>query len=1126
MKKNEPFRELLYHSLKKTLLIMRIAIILLLVGFLQTRANNAYSQKTKLSMDISNTELVNVLDRIENQTEFFFLYNEKLIDANRIVSISVKDKGIEDVLKSLFSGTDVSYSIIDRKIILSPAESVNNTQQQKTVTGKVDDTTGAPLPGVSVVVKGTTNGTITDSNGKYTLANIPTNAVLQFTFVGMKAQEIVMGNRTTINVTLEEESIGIEEVVAVGYGTQRKESITGSVASMKGNELREMPAANITQALQGRVAGVDMEQTSTKPGASLQIRIRGTRSLSASNDPLIVLDGIPFSGSISDLSTDDIKSIDILKDASATAIYGSRGANGVILVTTNKGQKGKKAEVSYNSYYGVKNAIKYPMMNAEEFKALRTLANKYTNGVDEADDVNIDWQDLYYRQGLVTNHDLNVIGGTEKSTYKFGVGYNRDEAVMYGQDYSRYSLRGSLDQEIGKYFKVGFTTNSNYSINKGSNLGLYGVLSMSPIANPYNADGTMKRIVKMPLDDQFVYTREIIKGLGDQWIDQSKAFGSYNTMYGEVKIPGVEGLKFRTNVGADFRMTNGGSYTGEGVFATNATTPSSASISNSLNTHWAVENLVTYDRNFAEKHQLNVVGMYSSEETKYNSSQISATEIPSDALQFYNLGHAPGDKVTINPDNQDYQVSGLISWMGRAMYSYDNRYMLSATFRTDASSRLAEGHKWHPYYAVSLGWNIKNETFMSNVTFIDMLKLRAGYGQTSNQAVAPYATLGRLATRPYNFGDIYSTGYYVSQLPNPNLGWEYSETMNYGLDFGLIKNRLTGTIEYYQTKTKDILLGLGLPATSGVTGYTANIGETENKGWELSLSGVILENVNGFTWDVGVNMYSNKNKLVALASGQPKDENNWWFVGSSLNVVYDYEKIGLWNETDADYKYLQTLVPGGNAGMIKVKYTGEYNDDGSPKRAISTADRQVIELDPKLVGGFNTRIVYKGFDLSAVGAFRFGGKLISTLYSSAGYLNMLNGRRGNVEVDYWTPENTDAKYPKPGGIMDGDNPKYGSTLGLFNSSYVKIRTITLGYTFNQKLIKNIGISKLRLYGTVQNPFVLFSPYHHETGMDPETNSYGNENAAVAYSSNLKRLLTIGTNTPSTRNYMIGINLTF
>lgn len=998
--------------------------------------------------------------------------------------------------------------------------------QPKTVQGTVKDITGNPIPGVTVMVKGTTQGTLTGSDGSYALKDANSDGVLIFSFVGMKTTEVAINGRSQISVNLAEEVSDIDEVVVVGYGTQRKEAVTGSVSSMKGDVMREVPSSNITQALQGRVAGVDMSQTSSKPGATMQIRIRGTRSLSASNDPLVVLDGIPFSGSISDLSTDDIKSIDILKDASATAIYGSRGANGVILVTTNKGQKGKKAQVSYNNYYGVKDAIKYPMMNAEEFKTLRTYANKFTNGVDEADDINIDWQDLYYRQGVVTNHDVNVVGGTDRSNYKFGIGYNRDEAVMYGQDYSRYSLRGSLDQEIGRYFRFGFTTNNNYSINMGNNLGLYGVLSMSPIANPYNADGTMKRIVKMPLDDQFVYTREIIEGLGDQWIDQSKAFGSYNSMYGEMVIPGVEGLKFRTNLGADFRMTNGGSYTGEGVFATNATTPSSASISNSLNTHWAVENLLTFDRTFAEKHQVNAVAMYSAEQTQYNRSQVSATDIPSDALQFYNLGQAPGDKVTINPDNQDYQESGLLSWMGRVMYSYDNKYMLSATLRSDASSRLAPGYQWHSYPAVSVGWNIKNESFMEDLTDIDMLKFRAGYGQTSNQSVAPYATLGRLATRPYNFGDTYSTGYFVSQLPNPNLGWEYSETMNVGFDFALLKNRLSGTIEYYQTKTKDILLGLGLPSTSGVSGYTANIGETENKGWELSLNGVILDNASGFSWDAGINMYGNKNELTALASGQEKDENNWWFVGHSLNVVYDYEKIGLWNETDADYKYLQILVPGGNAGMIKVKYTGEYNEDGSPKRAIGTADRQIIDLDPKIMGGFNTRIAYKGFDLSAVGAFRFGGKLISTLYSSAGYLNMLSGRRGNVQVDYWTPENTDAKYPKPGGITDGDNPKYGSTLGLFDASYVKIRTITLGYNFNQKLIKSIGIEKLRVYGTVQNPFVLFSPYHSETGMDPETNSYGNENAAVAYSSNLRRLLTIGTNTPSTRNYMIGINLTF
>lgn len=1007
--------------------------------------------------------------------------------------------------------------------------------QSVSVKGIVNDAKGEPLIGVNVIEVGSSVGTITDINGSFTLKVSPT-AKLKVSYLGYQTAMVEVGGKTNLNVVLQDDNKLLEEVVVVGYGTQRKEAVTGSVASVKGDIMREVPSSNITQALQGRVAGVDMAQTSSKPGATMQIRIRGTRSLSASNDPLVVLDGIPFAGSLSDISTDDIKSLEILKDASATAIYGSRGANGVIMVTTNKGSKGAKAQISYNNYYGVKNAIKYPMMNATEYVALRTAAGKFTNGVDESNDVNTDWQDLYYRQGVTTNHDVNVTGGTDKSNYRFGLGYNRDEAVMYGQDYSRYSFRGSLEQEVGKYFRFGFTTNNNYSVNMGNNLGLYGVLSMSPIANPYNTDGTMKRIVKMPLDDQFVYSREIIAGLGDQWIDQSKAFGSYNTVYGEIKIPYIDGLKLRTNVGANIRTTNGGSYTGQGVFATNATTPSSATISNSLNTNWAVENLLTYDHLFAEKHQINAVAMYSAEKTMYNRSQISATDIPSDALQFYNLGQAPGDKVTINPDYQDYQVSGLMSWMGRVMYSYDSRYMISATFRTDASSRLAEGHKWHPYYAVSAGWNIKGESFMKDVDWLDALKLRAGYGQTSNQAVAPYATLGRLSTRPYNFGTTYSTGFYLSQLLNANLGWEYSETMNFGVDFGFFKNRLTGSLEYYETKTKDILLGLNLPSTSGVTGYTANIGQTQNKGFEFALNGVILENVGGFTWDVGVNLYSNKNELTSLASGKDRDENNWWFKGHSLNVVYDYEKVGLWNESDADYKYLQTLVPGGNAGMIKVKYTGGFYKEGDvipvgkqigdPKRAIGDADRQIIDLDPKVMGGFNTRIAYKGFDLSVVGAFRFGGKLISTLYSSGGYLNMLSGRRGNVKVDYWTPENTDAKYPKPGGLADGDNPKFGSTLGLFDASYVKIRTITLGYNFNQKWIKDAGISKLRIYATAQNPFVLFSPYHSETGMDPESNSYGDENAAVAYSSNLKRLLTIGTNTPSTRNFLVGLNLTF
>ncbi|KGO95164.1 SusC/RagA family TonB-linked outer membrane protein [Flavobacterium subsaxonicum] len=997
-------------------------------------------------------------------------------------------------------------------------------EQNIEVTGTVispEDNLG--IPGVNVVIKGTSNATITDMDGKFSIS-VQKNAVLVFTSIGFKPQEVVVQG-STVNVSMLSDTQELKEVVVVGYGTQRKEAVTGSVASIKGDALREVPSPNITQALQGRIAGVEMMQTSSKPGATMQVRIRGTRSLTGSNDPLVVLDGIPFAGSIGDISTDDIKSIDILKDASATAIYGSRGANGVILITTNKGVKGQEAKFTYNSYYGLKSVFgEYPMMNGAEFSKLRADAGIYTsNGVDEADGVNTDWQDLFYKKtSTITNHYLGISGGTAKGSYNFSMSYFKDEAVIPLQDYERFSLQASLDQEIGA-FRFGFSSNNNYSISSGNSINMYGVLSQSPIANPYNEDGTLKRFVKSPLDDQYVYTREGLEGLGDKYVDQIRAFSSYNTVYAEVKIPGIEGLKFRTNLGGTIRMSDGGSYTGQGVFNVNETTVSTANINHSMTTNWAVENLLTYDRTFAEKHKVNAVALYSAQQNTYNYSSVSARDIPSDAFQFYNLGNAAGELI-INPNNQTYTQNGLLSYMARVMYSFDDRYMLSATVRSDGSSVLAKGQQWHTYPAVSAGWNVNKESFLKNVKAIDVLKIRVGYGQTSNQAVPPYKTLGLLSTRPYNFGpgENYDTGYYVSEAPSPNLGWEYSKTWNYGLDFGLFNNRITGTFEYYVQKTEDVLLNVLLPVTNGVPSYLSNIGETQNKGVEFSLNGIILDNYNGFTWDAGVNIYANRNKLVALDGGATRDIGNSWFVGQPINVLYDYKKTGLWQEGDP---YRDILEPGGNAGMIKVEYTGEYNADGTPVRAIGEADRQVIDVNPKFQGGFNTHVAYKGFDLGVVGAFQHGGVLISTLYGSSGYLNMMDGRRGNVKVDYWTPENTDAKYPKPGGIMSSNNPKYGSTLAYFDASYVKIRTISLGYTFQQQFLKDAGISKLRLYCTVQNPFVIYSPYHKESGMDPEPNSYGNENQAVntAYNS---RLLTIGTNTPTTRNYIFGMNVSF
>lgn len=1127
MKKNViyPPERMRYYT-TKLLLTMKLTIFLFLVSMLAASANT-YSQQSKFSVQYKDVSIKVVLNELKSMSDLQFFYSNDDFDVNQKVNVEVTNASVEEILDQLLGSADVTYKIVDNSVIISKNDmkwSFDKTQQQQTVSGKVTDAAGLPLPGVTVLVKGTTNGTITTFDGTYTLSGIPADATLQFSFVGMEPQEIAVSGRSQINVVLQEQTIGLEEVVAIGYGVQRREAVTGSVASIGGEALRDIPASNFTQALQGRLPGVEFAQTSTRPGATMQIRIRGTRSLSASNDPLIVLDGIPFVGSISEINTNDIKSMDILKDASATAIYGSRGANGVILITTNKGQQGQKAKITYNGRQSVNEIFaKYPMMNGKEFVALRAAANKYTNTTEEFDNMNTDWQDLFFRNGYQTSHDIGLSGGTANGSYSFNIGYLQDQGVIPTNKFTRYSLRSSVDQEVGEYFRFGFNSNNNYNFTEGNQIGLYGVLSMSPIADPYDEDGTLKRTIKMPLDEQYVITRDLVEGLEDQWLQHNRGYATYNSVYGEVKIPWVEGLKFRTTLGLDFIQANNGNYTAEGINSSNADTESTASISNYHTYHWTIENLLTYDRMFADKHRVNVVALYSAEQNTSFNSGTNAKGIPSEAFQYYSLSNSLGEITTTNPADGGYTQSGLVSYMGRVMYEYSDKYMLSATVRTDASSRLAEGHKWHTYPAVSAGWNMKNEPFMQDIPAIDRLKIRAGYGQTSNQAVGAFSTLGKLSSRDYNFGDAtYATGYYVTQLPNADLGWEYSETWNYGVDFSLLKNRLSGTIEYYVTNTKDILLGLGLPRTSGVSSYTANIGETQNKGLELSLNGTILNNVNGWTWEAGINLYTNKNELTALASGQKRDEGNGWFVGYSINSIYDYERVGLWQEGDP---HMDILEPGGNdrIGMIKVKYTGDYNDDGTPTRQIGPDDRQILEVDPDFQGGFNTRVSYKGFDLSLIGSFQSGGILVSTLNGPYSYLNMMTGRRGNIKVDYWTPENTDAKYPNPAGVLSGDNPKYATTLAYFNGSYLKVRNISLGYNFNQSLLKTSGVN-MRMYLTVQNPFVMFSDFNKEMGLDPETNSRGDQNVATGGYNN--RILTVGFNSPSTRNYIIGVNLTF
>jgi TonB-linked SusC/RagA family outer membrane protein len=995
-------------------------------------------------------------------------------------------------------------------------------QSQITASGVVKDSSGEPIIGATVQQVGTSNGTVTDIDGHFTL-KVPENATLQITYVGFATATVKAAPQ--LDIVLQEDVKSLQDVVVIGYGTQRKEAVTGSVANVKGDILREVPGSDITQSLQGRVAGVEMMQSSSKPGASMQVRIRGTRSLNASNDPLVVLDGIPFAGTINDIDPNSIKSLDILKDASATAIYGSRGANGVIIITTYKGYQEQKPTVTYNGYVGFKTLFhRYPMMNAEEFTKLREYANKYQYGTDEIPwgeegCVDTDWQDLLFKTGMTTNQDIGVSGGSAHGSYNFGGSYYRDEAVIPTQNFNRFALHAAIDQEIGKYVKMGISSNSNYSVTNGASLGLYNTLSATPITNPYNEDGTLKERVNMASDTQWVYTQETIENLGDNYKDQTKAYGTYNNIYAEVKCPWVDGLKYRINIGLNYKHNDYGNYVGQGVFSDTATSDSHATSYENTTTNWTIENLITYDKSFG-KHNINVVGLYSAEQTTFKQTYLYGKDIPS-MFQFYNIGQA--SEVTVDPSNQRYYKSGLESVMGRIMYNYDERYMLSVALRSDGSSRLAKGHKWHTYPAVSAGWNIARESFMQPVKWVDNLKLRVGFGETSNQSVSPYSTFGSLSTRPYNFGDDYAVGMYVSTLPNSELGWEYSKTWNFGVDFSLFNGRLSGTMEYYIQNTRDLLMSVNLPATSGVGSYMANVGKTRNKGFELSLNGTILDNVNGWTWEAGLNFYTNKNEIRELASGALRDESNWWFVGEPINVIYDYKKIGIWQTDEEDVR--EIAEPGGNAGMIKIQYNGDYDENGYPTRAYGEADRQIIKVDPEWEGGFNTRVAYKGFDLSIVGTYRHGGTLISTIYGAQGYLNMLTGRRNNIKVNYWTEDNPTNDYPKPGGVESSNNPKYGNSLAYFSGSYLKIRTITLGYNFKGEWMKHFGISKMRAYFTVQNPFVLFSPYYDESHMDPETNSYGNENQAVT-SFYKSRLLVVGYNTPSTRNWLFGLNLTF
>ncbi len=1016
-----------------------------------------------------------------------------------------------------------------------------------TVKGKITDDKGGPIAGASVTVKNTNIGTSTTATGDFTIS-VASNGILIFTATGLTAQEVNVANKTTINISLTTTATNLDQVVVVGYGTQKKRDVTGSVVSVSETALREVPVANIQGALQGRAAGLEVQTVGQNPGAGAQIRIRGIRSISGSNDPLLVLDGIPYDGSLNDINPNDIASVDVLKDASATAIYGSRGANGVIILTTKRGRSGE-AKIAYNGYYGLgKVAYKYPVFNAQEYRAMRdisTFAQGYQPGelAGIAKGTNTDWQDLMYENSLKTDHNISVSGGSNGNNFSLGGGYYKETSVLPGQDFTRFSLRATIDTRVGKRLRIGLNTLNTLQITNGSQFvyPLFPILSLSPLMSPYDSAGN---IVLAPVgnnDDKLTqYSPLLLKNNNNSWSDRIRRLRTFNSVYAEFQI--IEGLKYRANLGLSYAQQQAAQFqaSDDPLKAPSYFRPlqgNTATVNNGEEWGYTIENLLTYDKAFG-KHRFNFVGLYSIQEGQSFNTSVTKQNITENFIQWYNLGQSdPNPTAVINGGESR---SSLLSYMARINYAFDDRFLLTITGRADGSSRLAPGNKWHNYPAVSAGWNITNESFMNRLKVVDNLKLRAGYGQTSNQSVAPYGSLGLVSNSNgvaspanvirYNYGPTIVQGYNVVTLPNANLDWEYTKTVNIGLDFGVLKSRITGAVDYYKSQTDKILYGINLPVTSGVAGaYITNVGKMENYGVEISLSSQNIRSAKGFNWTTDLNLFFNNNKLLQLSGNIDRNVGSQLFVGYSMTSIYDFKKLGIWQLNEASEAAKYGAVP----GQIKFADVNGVGTDGKqtgkPDGKIDDNDRYVIgNSDAKLQGGMTNRFAYKNWDLSVVAYARFGGLLISQIHQPlSSYLTILNGVRSGVKVDYWTPTNPTNWFPMPSASISPQSNAW-TALGYYDASFVKIRSINLGYTFNTAQLKRLSAQSIRLYASVDNVATLFSPYKDQTGIDPEgsqTGAGGVVNPGNIRSGN-NGVITISASVPQRRNFIIGANINF
>ncbi|WP_158622413.1 TonB-dependent receptor [Pedobacter sp. KBW06] len=1073
----------------------------------------AASFAQRVTLNVKNAPIELVFESLTKQTNYNFYYPDELIRKAQKINLSVKDVPLIEVLKQCFSDQPFTYSINKNIVVLRAYTAAEELERQEIiVSGKVTDDKGVGIPGATIKVKGTNQVVTTNAQGNFSIRTVE-NAVLVVSYIGFSSQEVTVQGRTTIDITLKQSEQELAELVVVGYGTRKRSDLTGAISTVDEKRIREIPAGNVASALQGSAPGVSVLKSggNSHPGSPPSIRIRGERSLGAGNDPLIILDGIPFNGNLNDISQDDVVSATILKDASSTAIYGSRGANGVILINTRRGKNGKPV-VNYNGYVGFNKTLgEYDVMDAEQFLLFRKWAringsapNTYT-GIDDpsltSDEptktifsdkteynlykagMNTNWQDLLYKTALLTNHQIGVSGGTDATQYDVSVGYYTAGGIYPGQGMDRYSVKLSIDHKLGNYIKVGLSSLNSYNLTKGINLSpVSQFLQASPFSTPYLPDGTLSTF--LPGSNMNVWN-PLSDFKPGNLVDDVKRLNTFTTAYLEADF--TNGLKYKLNAGIELSPETQGKFYGSNT-TKQLGTQNYGYNRTATGYNYTVENILTYDKTIAEDHALNFTGLFSLQKTRTEVNDVSYRDVLADYIQYYNPRYA--SSVT---SSGDFNKASILSYMGRLNYTYKNKYLLTATLRADGSSRLADGNKWHSFPSAAVGWNIKNESFLQKNKTISALKLRGSYGRIGNQAIGSYETLGGLTGIYYNYGGTNVQGTY----PNPDapanitLGWEYTSTLNLGLDYGLFNNRITGSVEYYQQKTSDILLYQTLPRTSGYNRIRNNIGNTENNGMEFNLSTINFEgsNPNSFKWTTDLNVFFNRNKISKLASGVTRDLANSWFVGSPNGVFFDYQRVGLWQNTPED---IALAIKYGLAASETAYLTGSNSLVGTVKVADVTGDNKITADDrvilgsrqPKLEGGMTNRFTYKNFDFSFVAYFKYGGKLKSGIHG--GWSNTFQAGYNNLDVDYWIPDNPVNYWPKPNSTLQ--NPVYKSTLDLFDASYLKIRTMTLGYTFSGKALKTVGAKSARIYATASNPFTFFSPYMRDAkGLDPETN---------------------------------------